>query len=73
MQFRGGPMDGAVLAVSASNAADVAARHRHLTITAAGKVYDRQRERYVTAEVLELPTVRRPARRRATRPGPAAT
>lgn len=71
--FRGGQMDGAVLSVPAANAADVAARHRHLTVTPAGRVYDRQLERYVTAEVLELPTTRRPSRRRATRPGRAAT
>lgn len=71
--FRGGQMDGAVLSVAAANAVGVAVRHRHLTITPAGRVYDRQRERYVTADVLELPVAQRPSRRRATRPDRAAT
>jgi hypothetical protein len=71
--FQGGQMDGAVLSVPAANAVDVAARHRHLTITPAGRVYDRQRERYVTADVLELPAEQRPRRWGATRPDRAAT
>lgn len=50
-------MAGAVILMSPAHVAGIDVRT--LTVTPSGRVYDRRRQRYLDAEVVELPTAQR--------------
>lgn len=66
--FDGGRLDGAVLLLPPQAAGQLATLD--LSVTPAGRVYSRKRQRYVEgAEVVTPPTAQRPSRRQAGKTG----